>query len=470
MKKLFVVLILLTLLILITGLAVGCAKGPTEITPTPTPAPATPTPAPPGPTPSPGPTAPPAPITPTPAPTPQEGEAKFEIVSYNMFLSSDSELRIVGVVKNTGDGVGYPYGITMADAGGNVVAEPGLSGLCQIEPGQKSPFFARLYGDKIPPGWQDLEVRLKPEISLLMADKQYTSCRVEDLSTLVKEAKTEGKLGLFGIWGQVINTGKWPTDGFQILAVGYDAEGKVVDADFDNPYPRYLEPGISTPFQLFLYTVRPIVDYEVFGEGLATDLREMAEVELADYSVVGPDDRGRTYFFGEVVNKGNKPAIEIEVVMALVNAQGQICDVGGAVSSAILVAPGEKLPFVITSSAPPELWEKPTFQVQGFSLAGLSESYTGIYEDIKVEGLDTLEKSYGTGFELKGKVTNTGSSKAKVSIVGVIYNAQGGIADVATRSIHFFNPGASESVTLRFSVATEAPDFKVFYGALASEY
>jgi len=231
----------------------------------------------------------------------------------------------------------------------------------------------------------------------------------------------------------------------------------------------YLGPGMKASFQIRLYAVRPIVDYEVFGEGLATDLRVMAEVELADYSVVGPDDRGRTYFFGEVVNKGNKPAIEIEVVMSLVNAQGQIRDVGYTIDSAILVAPGEKLPFVITSKAPQELWEKPTFQVQGFSLAGLSESYTGVYEDIKLEGLDSLEESYGT-FESKGKVTNTGSSRAKVSIVGVIYNAQGGIADVDTRSIHFFEPGASESVTLRFSVATEAPDFKVFYGALASNY
>ena len=142
------------------------------------------------------------------------------------------------------------------------------------------------------------------------------------------------------------------------------------------------------------------------------------------------------------------------------------------VDSAILVAPGEKLPFAISSSASQELWEKPTFQVQGFTLDGLSKGYTGVYEDIKVEGLDTLEKSYTTlpGFELKGKVTNTGSSRAKVSIVGVIYDAQGGIADVDTRSIHFFEPGASESVTLRFSVATEAPDFKVFYGALASNY
>ena len=48
MKRLLGVFIWLALLILITGLAVGCARGPTEVTPTPTPtpAPATPTPTP----------------------------------------------------------------------------------------------------------------------------------------------------------------------------------------------------------------------------------------------------------------------------------------------------------------------------------------------------------------------------------------------------------------------------------------
>jgi hypothetical protein len=221
---------------------------------------------------------------------------------------------------------------------------------------------------------------------------------------------------------------------------------------------------------LALYNVRPIADYEVFGEGLVTDPRELAKLEVADYTVVGPDKRGKTYFFGEVINKGSEPATEIEVTMSLVNAQGQTRDVDNTIDSAILVAPGEKLPFVITSYAPRELWESPSFQVQGFTLKGLSESYTGIYEDIKVEGLDTLEKSYGTGFKLNGEVTNTGSSEAKVSIAGVIYDAQGKIVDVDTTVIHSFKSGESQDVMLQFFVAEEAPDFRVLYGALAEAY
>ena len=128
MKRLFVVLVWLALLVLTTGLVVGCAEKPTEVTPTP--APVTPTPAPPGPIP-----------TPTPVPTPQEGQAKFEIVDSDMFLASDRELRIVGIVKNTGDGVGRPHDSHLVDASGKVVAQPFLWFLNYIEPGQKSPFF-----------------------------------------------------------------------------------------------------------------------------------------------------------------------------------------------------------------------------------------------------------------------------------------------------------------------------------------
>lgn len=224
----------------------------------------------------------------------------------------------------------------------------------------------------------------------------------------------------------------------------------------------------AAPGRFSLYTVRPIADYEVFGEGLATEPRKLAKLEVADYTVVGPDERGKTRFFGEVVNKGSEAAMEIEVVMSLVNAQGQTRNVDNTIASAILVAPGEKLPFVITSYVPRELWESPSFQVQGFTLEGLSTSYTGVYTDIKLEGLDSLEESYGT-FESKGKVTNTGSSKANVDIIGAIYDAQGKVVDVYNPHIIDLKPGESKDVKLHFSVAEEAADFKVFYGALAKK-
>ncbi len=467
MKRVFVVLVWLALLVLTTGLAVGCAGGPTEVTPTPGPSPTTPapapTPAPSGPTPTPGPAAPPGPT-----PTPQEGQAKFEIVDSNMFLASDRELRIVGVVKNTGDGVGRPHDSHLVDASGKVVAQPFLWFFHYIEPGQKSPFCASEYGGMIPPGWQDLELRLRPVV--LVDDRQYTSCRLEGLTAFAKEPEREGEPARFNICGRAINTGKLPTDGFHILAVGYDAEGKVVDVNHDYRYPgiecpRYLEPEMSAPFQVSLYAVRPIADYEVFSEGPATEARELVELEVADYTVVGSDRE--TYLFGEVVNRGSKPAVETEVVMTLVNAEGQIRDVVDTsyYYRAILVAPGEKLPFVISTSAPQEVWERPIFQVQGFTVDSLSEDYTGVYEDIKLEGLDTLERPYKR-FESKGKVTNTGSSVAEVRIIGAIYDAQGRVVDVDTDGVGLFKPGESRDIELIFSSAEEAADFKVFYGAL----
>ena len=134
-----------------------------------------------------------------------------------------------------------------------------------------------------------------------------------------------------------------------------------------------------------------------------------------------------------------------------------------------MVAPGEKLPFRFCSYMPRELWEKPVFWVQGFSVDGLSDIYTGVYTDIKLEGLDRLEESYGT-FKSKGKITNTGSSKARVDIIGALYDAQGKVVDIYSPYCGDLNPGESKDVELRFSVAEEFADFEVFYGALIKKY
>jgi hypothetical protein len=90
-----------------------------------------------------------------------------------------------------------------------------------------------------------------------------------------------------------------------------------------------------------------------------------------------------------------------------------------------------------------------------------------------LEGLDSLDKPYTTlpGFESEGQVTNTGQSEADISIIGAIYDAEGKVIDVAyAYGLMFVEPGETEDVDLRFSLAEEAIDFKVFYGALTNRY
>ena len=454
----------LVVLVLLVCTAAACGGGE-ETTPAPTPTGATP-----------------AGKTPAAAPTETEtmGEASFALLDYNLCLDEYGNLKIVGIIENTGDAASCPdyEALQLVDASGEIVARPYGTTLELIDPGQRSPLIAELYEHQgIPEDWQDLDVILEEEgYPADLIFEEYITLELEGLTSKVFEAETEDETDLFGVSGWVVNKGASPIEGANILVAGYDAQGNLVDVVSADANPEYLNPDMKAPFLAALSMIEPIVDYEIYAQGEVVERRNLVELEVASYSMLSPDTYGRTHFLGEVVNSGSELAVETQIIMVLVSDQGVVVDIDYTTDTPISLAPGERLPFLLSSAACPareELWDKPVFLVQGFTEDSMSDTHVEVYSDIEIVGFDSLDKPYTTlpGFESEGTVTNTGNSEADIGIVGAIYDAEGNVVDVAyAYGLMFVGPGESEDIELRFSLAEEADDFKVFYGALTNRY
>jgi len=408
------------------------------------------------------------------------GEASFELLDYNVYIDESGDLIIAGIIENTGDAASRPDydALQLVDAGGEVVATPYPTTLELIAPGQKSPLIAEIYEHEgVPQNWQELDVILQEEgyPADLIFDV-YITLDPEGLASEAFESDTEGQPDLFGVSGWIINNGDYPIARPTVFVAGYDAQGKLIDVDSSYPAPDYLDPGMNMPFTSSLSMVETITNYEVFAEGEVVESRDLVELEVAYYSMVGPDKYGRTHFLGEVVNQGSELAVETEIIMALVSEQEVVVDIDYVHSSSISLNPGDSLPFMLTSTPCParqEMWDEPVFMVQGFTEDSMSNTHVAVYSDIEVEGMDSLYKPYTTlpGFASEGQVTNTGQAEADIGIIGAIYDAEGKVVDVAyAYGLMFVGPGETEDVELRFSLAEEAADFKVFYGALTNRY
>jgi hypothetical protein len=412
-------------------------------------------------------------------PAPEEGgEARFQLLETNVFLDSRLGLVIVGIMQNTGDAASHPEPepLQLVDASGNVVAEAIFNTLEMIAPGERAPLVGVIYEHQgIPENWQDLEVRMGEEgFPTELVFREFVRLDAEGTASRVFDAQVEGEPAIYGVSGWIVNNAGSPAADPMVYVAGYGAGGEVVDVARVYGSVEYLSPGTSAPFVATLSMVEPIASYEVFAEGEVVETRNLAEVEIADYIVTGPDERGRIELMGEVVNAGSALAVETQIVMVLVTEQGEVVTIDSTIGSAISLAPGERLPFKFSSTLLPELqsqWERPEFLVQGFSEDSLSDRHTGVYTDLALEGLDTLQEEFGR-YRLTGQITNTGQSKALVDVLGALCNAEGKVIDCASCYVGMLDPGGSMALELSFSAAEgeEVASFKVLYGGLTTKY
>lgn len=412
-------------------------------------------------------------------PAPSEGgEARFQLLDYNIFLDSRLGLIIVGIIENTGDASSQPEPepLQLVDASGSVVAEASFTTLALIAPGEKAPLVATIFEHQgVPQNWQDLEVRVEESgypTDLLFGE--YVRLDVEGTTSRAFDTQAQGEPAIYGVSGWVANNTDSPAASPTIFVVGYGAQDELVDVARIYGSVDYLSPGASAPFIATLSMHSPIASYEVFAEAEVVGPRSLAQVEIADYTMMGPDEGGRVELMGEVVNAGSVPAAETQILVALVSGEGDVVAIDSTVGSAISLGPGERLPFKLSTTLLPELqslWQRPEFLVQAFTEESLSERYTGVYTDLALEGLDALQEEFGR-YRLSGQITNTGQAKALVDVIGVLYNAEGKVLDCASPYVGTLDPGGSMALDLSFSVADgeEVASFKVLYGGLTTKY
>ena len=252
------------------GLAAGCGQaGAPPIPATATPAPrATPTQTPTlTPTPTFVPTYPPLPTwTPTVRP-----EVRLEVIGYTTFRAGGSLLYAAGAAVNRGNA---PAGevhvaVSLLSASGKVAAKGSLneSNMWYVPPGGKYPFLVVL--PTAPQQWKDVKVEFDAQLySPEQLHKPYWNLKVDK----VAGQAPQGAYPNFRYSGRVTNTGPQRARMVQVIAITYDAGGKVLDVSSAYVEFEYLNPGQDAPFQLMFKNIKSApARYEILAEGYLTE-------------------------------------------------------------------------------------------------------------------------------------------------------------------------------------------------------
>jgi len=351
MKSLLGVFIWLALLILITGLAGGCAKGPTEITPAPAPTPAPPSPTPPPapvptPTPTPAPTPTPTEVpTPAPAPAPTPAaETKAVILSHSSFIHSGSYkellggktyegdfLHIVGEIRNVGEANltgsfgGMDISATFYDASGAVIEGhiryTSVPALTILTPNSKSPFELILL---------DEEASARVARYELSLEFQSTDKAPPKL-TFVQENTCVNADGDFVLLGEIKNQDPKNIFLSKVVAAFYDGEGKIIATGDTHHFIHSLVPNQKTPFQIGAHCPRDIANkIESYGVWADCFLAEesLLKAPYTDLKLISHSSsiEERTNYYivkGELNNSGNKDALA-QLYITFYGADGKI--------------------------------------------------------------------------------------------------------------------------------------------------
>jgi hypothetical protein len=152
------------------------------------------------------------------------------------------------------------------------------------------------------------------------------------------------------------------------------------------------------------------------------------QLEVGTYTSY-PNTIGGLYIAGEVINKGNAPAWQIQIAISLLDVSGNVLAASSSNLADLDVAPvGGKFPFLALISKAPSAYKEVKIQVQGEPYSG-SSIFTP-YLDLKVEGITGKKPQYG-GYTLSGRITNTGSKTATlVKVVSTAYDQSGKVIDV----------------------------------------
>lgn len=155
---------------------------------------------------------------------------------------------------------------------------------------------------------------------------------------------------------------------------------------------------------------------------------DVAVENVANYR----DSIGSLYFIGEVVNKGQTEAANLQVAISLLGDGGQTLASGSAASFGVdILQPGEKTVWRALLNNKPESWKEERVQVQAGPVPSFVRETT--YRDLKTEGVTLAppENQY-SWVKANGQVINTGTSSARsVRITVALYDDTGKLIAVS---------------------------------------
>jgi len=161
------------------------------------------------------------------------------------------------------------------------------------------------------------------------------------------------------------------------------------------------------------------------------------------------------WFVGEITNKGDAPAGDVQIAVSLLDNNGNVVATGSDI--VFLIQANGKFPFRILVDNAPQEWKEVKIQIQGSPYD--NQTFFPIYTDLTIENVTGKSQAYGN-YELTGIVKNTGTKIATlVHIVAAAYDEAGKVIDVGDTYATFdeIAPGGDSPFSLDFGNIDDAP-------------
>jgi hypothetical protein len=185
--------------------------------------------------------------TPTPTVTPALHGVGLKLDQYITYRTRWGTLYVLGDLINLGDAdaTDIEVAASLLDSHGAVLAVGSYNsvGLGIVRAGSKCPFKVAI--DGAPEEWasESIQIAASP-----FDEAGFHWLYYYDLAT--EGVRASANRGEFTIAGRVANTGMKAASVIRIIAVLYDEQGKIMDADTTTAALHHLDPGARSPFKI----------------------------------------------------------------------------------------------------------------------------------------------------------------------------------------------------------------------------
>lgn len=274
------------------------------------------------------------------------------------------------------------------------------------------------------------------------------------------------------IIGEVTNVADRPASQVRIACAAYDAEGHLMNVGLAYAQRDILEPDEISPFRLYVGDV---------GRGLALDdgpqnyhilayAQAASESELerqADVKVLsvereagsgdGSNGEASLVLLGEVANVGTAPAARIQVTASFFNADNRLVAVEWGAAWRDNLPPGERSPFEIVLSGPPEgidHWVLGAQGIRGDAPAASQLSLEQVSNGVDAQNVVTFG----------GQVMNRGpETMGAIEVGATVYDAAGHVVSAGRIYLdEALAPGATRPFALQIRATEAASSFQLY--------
>ncbi len=201
------------------------------------------------------------PSNPTEAP-----QTKVDVLESNWYTDSIGTLYFIGIIKNSGNvDLEFTEAIaTLRDDSGTLVGSASsFSTLDIIRPGEISPF--KILFLNTPANWTKYEIVVQGQEASFLSSYR-------DFEIVSSQGKT-ADFGVYTIVGEVKNIGNKDAEFVEIIAIMYDANGKIIGTESTFAKLDKVVAGSTSPFEVLVLSIADgaIDHYDLIVEGTASN-------------------------------------------------------------------------------------------------------------------------------------------------------------------------------------------------------